>query len=369
MIAAAGWFGLQSDARPAERPLARAAVVSSPAPAAKAEEPESATAIGTPPPILVEALADAAGAESTRSPSSDFPAHPASCPVLETAATTAPGRFPVSSSWYEGASWFRRVSQERDKTHAPLLVYFYTDWCGFCRNFERNLLGDNTVDRFLRDRIVKLRVNPEKSAENQALANRFGVTGYPSLFVTTEVSDGRRVGIFAERSEGGEAVTRPPDSFIADLQRAESAISRRFFSAAVQTWQAGDARAAIEQLDAALTLTPDDPQLFLMRGEAYLADGSKHRGLRDLRAASDLGPGSVRPFSVLARYLAAHSEWDESVACWNEVIERRPDAAAFAGRARSHAGRGDRPRARVDAALACSQGDASGCALHDELAS
>ena len=43
------------------------------------------------------------------------------------------------------------------------------------------------------------------------------------------VDDFSRVGIFARRSEDGKAVTRPPDSFIADLQRAEAAISRRFF--------------------------------------------------------------------------------------------------------------------------------------------
>lgn len=54
---------------------------------------------------------------------------------------------------------------------------------GFRKQARR--LNTHAVDTYLRDNVVKVRVNPETSAGAQALADELGVRGFPSFFVMT----------------------------------------------------------------------------------------------------------------------------------------------------------------------------------------
>ncbi|MGH9900568.1 MAG: thioredoxin family protein [Pyrinomonadaceae bacterium] len=96
-------------------------------------------------------------------------------------AREAPPR-PVSLSWYEGAAGYARAEREQKQSQAPLVVYFYADWCGYCRQLDQQFFPSAEVQRFLRD-AVKVRINPEAGLEERALARRYGVSGYPAFFV------------------------------------------------------------------------------------------------------------------------------------------------------------------------------------------
>ncbi len=58
--------------------------------------------------------------------------------------------------------------------------------------------------------MVPVKINPEKSKAGQALAGKYGVSGYPTIVFLTP--DGRKVHQIADYE--------PPDQFAADMQKA-----------------------------------------------------------------------------------------------------------------------------------------------------
>ncbi len=91
------------------------------------------------------------------------------------------GRFaPVS--WYEGADGMTRAVNEAREQEKPLVVYFRTDWCGYCRQFENDLLSTEEVSIYM-DKLVAVVINPEAGPREADLAEMYGVRGFPAMFL------------------------------------------------------------------------------------------------------------------------------------------------------------------------------------------
>ncbi len=103
------------------------------------------------------------------------------------ASDPAPGR-PDFEGWYEGAAGLAEALEVQQRDRLPLFLYIYTDWCPYCRQFERELLTDDDVDSYL-DSVLAVRLNPESGASESRLARRLGVRGYPTLVMYS--ADGR----------------------------------------------------------------------------------------------------------------------------------------------------------------------------------
>ena len=88
----------------------------------------------------------------------------------------------VSESWYRGANGYVKAEADQRQLGAPLIVYFYTDWCSYCKQFDEEFLTSDTV-RSVLTKVVKARLNPEDGMEEKAIAQRFGVRGYPAIFI------------------------------------------------------------------------------------------------------------------------------------------------------------------------------------------
>jgi thiol:disulfide interchange protein len=87
----------------------------------------------------------------------------------------------VSSTWFDDASGFEDAAREQARQHAPMLVYFRTDWCPYCKKFD-SLLEDAGVRSRLAN-VIKVRVNPEHGdAERNLFEKRFGARGYPAIY-------------------------------------------------------------------------------------------------------------------------------------------------------------------------------------------
>jgi thiol:disulfide interchange protein len=91
-------------------------------------------------------------------------------------------RQPDFSSWLSGAEGWSNGLRLGQQERKPVFLYFYTDWCGYCRQFERELLSDPDLQDYL-ESIVAVRVNPEAGPAEATVARRYGVSSFPSLFV------------------------------------------------------------------------------------------------------------------------------------------------------------------------------------------
>ena len=94
--------------------------------------------------------------------------------------------------WLFGSSGYTRALELQRELKVPLVVYFYADWCGYCRALDSEYLPTAPVQQYLRG-VVKVRINPEDGPAEQAIANRYGVTGYPSFFILRNLSAPRSV--------------------------------------------------------------------------------------------------------------------------------------------------------------------------------
>jgi len=67
--------------------------------------------------------------------------------------------------------------EEAKTAEKPLMVDFYTTWCGWCTKLDQDVYTDKKV-RELADEFICVKVDAEK---DKAAAARYGVTGYPTI--------------------------------------------------------------------------------------------------------------------------------------------------------------------------------------------
>jgi thiol:disulfide interchange protein DsbD len=122
------------------------------------------------------------------------------------------------SSWLDGADGLTEGLQRGQQQSKPVFLYFYTDWCGYCRQFERELLSQAEMQEYLAS-IVAVRVNPEAGPAEGVVGRRYSVDSFPSLFVHSAespvVSQVQRVQIVE-----GRPVLMAPARFIDVIKTA-----------------------------------------------------------------------------------------------------------------------------------------------------
>lgn len=57
-------------------------------------------------------------------------------------------------------------------------LYFYTDWCGYCRKLEKETFSNKDVAKYINSNFIPVRINSERMPK---VAARFGVSGFPDL--------------------------------------------------------------------------------------------------------------------------------------------------------------------------------------------
>lgn len=120
--------------------------------------------------------------------------------------------------WFEGAEGFERAVEEAQRYEKPMFVYFRTDWCGYCKQFERQLLSDQKVIDHMGG-VIKVTINPESGdAENQ-IAMAYRVRGYPAIFMHPPVLEQPRA-IRRTRMRDGRVGLQSPDEFVQTLTQA-----------------------------------------------------------------------------------------------------------------------------------------------------
>jgi len=84
--------------------------------------------------------------------------------------------------WEHGASGYELALKEAEAKEAPLIVYFHTSWCSWCKKLDKNYLATDRGEEFLRN-IPKVEINTDKGQAEKNLFNKFGLSGTPSFLV------------------------------------------------------------------------------------------------------------------------------------------------------------------------------------------
>ncbi len=92
-----------------------------------------------------------------------------------------------ADDWLDGANGYARGSEQAKLSGKPMMVYFYTDWCPYCRKFEKHTLSNPDVQKAL-SAFIKVRINPEKGTRENQLGDQYRIEGFPSVYFENPAS-------------------------------------------------------------------------------------------------------------------------------------------------------------------------------------
>ena len=115
---------------------------------------------------------------------------------------------------------YKKAQQEATANHRFLLLDFTgSDWCGWCRKFDKEIWSQPQFKDYARENLVLLEVDfprakpqsVELKKQNQELAQQYEVQGFPTIVVLN--GNGQKVWQYDGYFPGG------PDAFIAELEK------------------------------------------------------------------------------------------------------------------------------------------------------
>ena len=163
-----------------------------------------------------------------------------------------------SYGWSHGASGYHDAMQEAKNEGKPLILYFNVDWCKWCKRMNNNYLDSYTVDDFLQD-IPKVEINPEKGTDEESLARKYNVTGYPTFLVSVPSADSNEVRIYPFK-KGTDWTT---DEFIDAIRAKLVNIYNKKGYSCFQRKQYED---AIKYYEKAIRFDPEDAYAYYGKG-------------------------------------------------------------------------------------------------------
>ncbi len=143
----------------------------------------------------------------------------ASCSEKKSAVTTAPTQTPSLSAKPGWLTSYEEAQKEAQSKHKLLLMDFTgSDWCGWCIMLDKEIFSKPEFKDYADKNLVLLELDfprqkkmpPETTAQNEQLAVRYQISGFPTVLVFD--SAGKQVGALGYTPGG-------PQAFIALLDR------------------------------------------------------------------------------------------------------------------------------------------------------
>lgn len=123
----------------------------------------------------------------------------------------------------EESGWltdYKKAQQEAKANNKFLLLDFTgSDWCGWCKRFDKEVLLRPEFKDFARDNLVVVELDfprakpqaPELKKQNRELAQQYEIVGFPTIVVLS--ADGQKLWRYDGYFPDG------PTAFIAELQK------------------------------------------------------------------------------------------------------------------------------------------------------
>ncbi|MCF6344933.1 MAG: thioredoxin family protein [Thiomicrorhabdus sp.] len=118
------------------------------------------------------------------------------------------------NDWESQATGYAKALQQQKQSGKPIVVLFYTDWCGSCKVLKADILSSLEVKAFIENDVLAVKINPERGADVAGLAKEFGVIGYPMVFVVLNKKDEIEIRWIRKTSRIS------PQQFIEQIQRS-----------------------------------------------------------------------------------------------------------------------------------------------------
>ena len=173
------------------------------------------------------------------------------------------------SGWERGGSGYESAYQRALDQESPLILYFSTDWCGWCKKLNQIYLEASDVQAALDD-ILKVDINPDKGAAERKLQMKYGIRGYPAFLVMIPALKERPAQVHPFRSNGMLTTT----DFVAAINIS---VERLYSNKAASLSRKQEYDEALRYFTKAQEYYRDDPQLQYNLGLTYLAMAQKDR--------------------------------------------------------------------------------------------
>ena len=97
------------------------------------------------------------------------------------AATAVEKAAPASTAfpWFDGTRGYNQAMKEQALSGDPIVLYFYTNWCRYCKIFKKDVLNSVRVNDALKS---APRVSLNGDQERDLMA-KYGIRGYPTFLV------------------------------------------------------------------------------------------------------------------------------------------------------------------------------------------
>lgn len=112
----------------------------------------------------------------------------------------------IGSSFAQGIEFETDWSKALERAKAekkPMLIDFYTDWCGWCKVQDTTTWKDLNVARFANNYLVPVKLDAER--EGGAAAVRFRPTGYPTVVLYDPNTNPQRALYYVGYNQDAEA--------------------------------------------------------------------------------------------------------------------------------------------------------------------